>query len=148
VRALLQRVKQAKVEVSGEVVGSIGQGLLVFVAVCEGDEARDVDWIARKIVTLRVFPDDEDRMNRSVVDIGGSTLLVSQFTLSADVGKGTRPSFGKAMEPQRARILFDEVVARVSVDVGVETGQFQAHMEVSLINDGPITLWLDSRSRG
>jgi D-tyrosyl-tRNA(Tyr) deacylase len=146
-KAVLQRVAKADVKVEGEVVGRTGPGLLVLVAVCDGDELSDVEWIARKIVTLRVFPDDEGKMNRSVVDIGGSALLVSQFTLSAHVGKGTRPSFGKAMEPDRARAMFDDVVDRVRGEVPTETGKFRAHMEVSLVNDGPVTLWLDSRKK-
>jgi D-tyrosyl-tRNA(Tyr) deacylase len=141
-------VKRAQVEVDEVVVGSINAGLLAFVAVCEGDEDKDLDWIARKITSLRMFPDDEGRMNRSVVDIKGEALLVSQFTLAADVGKGTRPSFGKAMPPARARELFADLVDRVTADVPVKTGTFQAHMDVSLVNDGPVTLWLDSRSRG
>lgn len=148
-RAVVQRVSRAKVSVDGAEVGAIKRGLLVLVGVTEGDEDRDLDWMARKIVSLRVFPDDEGRMNRSVAEVGGGVLLVSQFTLCADVGKGSRPSFIKAMEPERANAMFEKLVAAVGeTGVPVATGRFRAHMEVELVNDGPVTLWLNTEDRG
>ena len=147
-RALAQRVESAEVRVDGEVTGRIAAGLLVFVGVMRDDAGRDVDWLAKKIPGLRVFADDDGKMNRSVVDIGGKVLLVSQFTLCADVRKGTRPSFGGAMAPDAADGLFQTLVQKLSDAVPVETGRFQAHMKVGLVNDGPVTLWLDTEGRG
>lgn len=144
-RAVVQRVARARVEVNGETVGSIERGLLVLVGVSEGDGDADLEWLARKLVSLRVFPDDAGKMNLSVADISGAILLVSQFTLCADVGKGTRPSFGKAMEPARAEAMFNRLVEKVGETVPVATGRFGASMAVELLNDGPVTLWLDTR---
>lgn len=144
-RAVVQRVSAASVRVAGEAVGAIEGGLLVLVGVADGDTDADLDWLARKLTGLRIFPDEQGKMNRSVIDVSGSVLLVSQFTLCADVGKGTRPSFGRAMEPARAEAMFDRLVAKVSGSVPVATGRFGAQMEVALTNDGPVTLWLDSR---
>lgn len=143
-RAVAQRVSQARVTVAGEEVGAIGTGLLVLVGMSEGDGERDLEWMARKIVGLRVFPDEDGRMNRSVADIGGAVLLVSQFTLCAEVEKGSRPSFVRAMEPERAQAMFEQLVQRVGAKVPVATGRFRAHMAVELVNDGPVTLWLSS----
>jgi D-tyrosyl-tRNA(Tyr) deacylase len=145
VRAVVQRVASARVEVDGVVVGAVDHGLLVFVGVVADDGAEDSAWIARKLLSLRVFPDAGGRMNRSVIDVSGKLLLVSQFTLCADIGKGARPSFGGAMAPEAARAIFDALVASLRESVPVETGRFGAHMDVHLVNDGPVTLWLDSR---
>lgn len=146
-RCLVQRVSRARVTVSGEVVGSIGRGLLAFVGVMEGDGTEDAAWIERKLLGLRIFPDALGKMNLAVGDVGGSLLLVSQFTLAADVGKGARPSWMAAMEPAPARVLLDALVERLRRGVQVETGRFGADMDVELVNSGPVTLWLDSRSR-
>lgn len=144
-RCVVQRVSRARVLVHGEVVGAIEQGLLVFLCVLEGDGAPDAAWVERKLLSLRVFGDEAGKMNRSVLDVGGALLLVSQFTLAADVGKGARPSFLQAMAPDRARPLFDELALKLSQRLPVRTGQFAADMEVELVNEGPVTLWLDSR---
>jgi D-tyrosyl-tRNA(Tyr) deacylase len=147
-RAVVQRVQRAQVTVGGEVVGAIGPGLLVLVGVAAGDTDADRAWLAKKLPALRVFADDAGKMNRSVADIGGAVLLVSQFTLCADVTKGTRPSFTGAMEPAAAERAFAALVAEVGALVPVQTGRFRADMQVELVNDGPVTLWLDSRRDG
>lgn len=147
-RAVVQRVHEAGVVVDGETVGAIDRGLLVLVGVVKDDADDDLAWMARKLVALRIFPDDEGRMNRSVADVGGQLLLVSQFTVCADVNKGTRPSFANAMEPEAANALFERLVAEVGKTVPTQTGRFRTHMHVSLTNDGPVTLWLDSKQRG
>ncbi len=150
-RAVLQRVRQARVEVDDRVVGSIGPGLLVLVGVERGDGPDDVAHIAGKIRDLRIFDDDggEDgrvRMNRAVGDIGGAVLVVSQFTLAADCRKGRRPSFDHAAAPDEARRLYEDVVTALrSAGLPVETGEFQAAMRVTLENDGPVTFVLESR---
>ena len=146
-KAVVQRVSSASVLVGGRVVGAIDHGVLALVGAVEGDEERDLEWMARKISGLRIFADDDGKMNRSVADIGGKVLLVSQFTVCADVSKGTRPSFGRAMAPELAEQMVQKLVARLAQTVAVETGQFQAQMEVALVNDGPVTLWLDSRAK-
>ena len=144
-RAVVQRVARAQVDVEGAAVGAIGRGLLVLVGVAEGDTDADRGWLARKLPALRIFPDDDGKMNRSVVDIAGSILVVSQFTLCADVTKGTRPSFVAAMAPAEAARQVDALVAELRALVPVQTGRFGADMQVSLVNDGPVTIWLDSR---
>ncbi|MEM1057177.1 MAG: D-aminoacyl-tRNA deacylase [Bacteroidota bacterium] len=144
-RALVQRVSEASVHVGGTTVGAIGPGLLVLLGVREGDTETQADWVANKLAALRVFPDAEGRMNRSLVDIGGEALVVSQFTLYGSLKKGTRPSFSKAAPPAEAERLYKHVVARLSVALGreVPTGRFGAHMEVRLVNDGPVTLLIE-----
>jgi D-tyrosyl-tRNA(Tyr) deacylase len=145
-RAVVQRVSSAKVMVSGEIAGEIGRGLLVLVGVAAGDGPADAEYLAAKTRDLRVFPDDEGRMNRSVLEIGGALLVVSQFTLQADCRKGRRPSFDGAAPGPLARALDEDVVRRVRESgLQVSTGIFQADMEVHLVNDGPVTLLLDSR---
>lgn len=144
-RAVVQRVSRAAVRVSGEEISSIERGLLVLVGVHAGDESKDVDWLLRKLISLRVFPDEKGKMNLSLQDVGGSCLLVSQFTLCADTRRGTRPSFVHAMEPEGASVLFEQLVTAMKNTVPVKTGRFGAHMEVEGVNDGPVTLWLDSR---
>ena len=145
-RAIVQRVKSASVEVGGAVVARIGPGLLVFVGVSHEDGPDDVRYIATKILDLRIFPDEAGRMNRSVVENQGSVLVVSQFTLYGDCRKGRRPSFDAAARPEVAEALYLDVV-RVLGESGltVATGVFQAHMDVALVNDGPVTMLLDSR---
>ena len=142
---LLQRVSRASVVVDGETVGEIGPGLLVLVAVQRDDTERDVARLAERILGYRVFPDDEDRMNRSVSDIGGGLLLVPQFTLAADTKKGTRASFTKAAAPEVGRDYFERLVAACRDQHGeVASGRFGADMKVSLENDGPVTFWLET----
>jgi D-aminoacyl-tRNA deacylase len=147
-RAVLQRVTQAKVEVDGAVTGEIGAGLLILLGVSKTDTAADAEYLAEKIAGLRVFSDDAGKMNRSVLDAGGAVLAVSQFTLYGDCRKGRRPSFDLAAPAEQARALYEHFVAAVRrAGVRVETGIFQAHMAVSLINDGPVTLILESGAR-
>jgi D-tyrosyl-tRNA(Tyr) deacylase len=139
--------------VGDRVAGAIGRGLLVFVGIEKGDGATDIDYIASKIRELRIFDDDGDaegrkRMNRSVVDVGGSVLIVSQFTLAADIRRGRRPSFDDAAPPELARDLYESVVRQLrATGLTVETGEFQAMMQVQLENDGPVTILMDSRRR-
>ena len=144
-RAVVQRVSSARVEVGDRTVGEIGSGLVVLVGVSSQDGPADVLYIATKIRELRVFPDADGRMNRSVGQAGGAILVVSQFTLYGDCRKGRRPSFDSAAPPALARALYDEVVRTLrETDLRVETGEFQAMMRVRLVNEGPVTLMLDS----
>jgi D-tyrosyl-tRNA(Tyr) deacylase len=141
---LLQRVSSASVTVDGKVVGAIERGLLVLVGVQKGDSEREADRLLERLLTYRVFPDDSDRMNRSVQDVGGGLLLVSQFTLAADTRSGTRPGFSTAAPPDEGRRLFDYFVSRARQRHSlVETGVFGANMQVALVNDGPVTFWLE-----
>lgn len=144
-RSVVQRVTQASVTVEGEVVGRIGAGLLVLFGVGRGDTEADLNWMVDKIAGLRLFEDGEGKMNRSVQDVGGEILMVSQFTLYGDCRKGKRPSFSTAAPPETAGELFQQAVAKMR-DYGlhVETGVFQAEMQVALVNDGPVTLLIDS----
>jgi D-tyrosyl-tRNA(Tyr) deacylase len=145
VRAVVQRVSRAAVSVEGRVVGQIEAGLLVFVGIVADDAPADLEYIASKLRDLRIFSDDGGRMNRSLRDTGGGLLVVSQFTLAGDARKGRRPSFDAAAAPDVARPIFDRLLIRLRADGPVETGEFQAHMEVALVNDGPVTLLLDSQ---
>jgi len=148
VKALLQRVTKASVSVGGEVVGSIGPGLVVFVGVANGDSERDVQYLAEKTTGLRIFDDGQGRLNLSVQDIGGELLLVSQFTLLADTRKGRRPSFTDAAPPAQAEALFNQFVEQVrATGLKVATGRFQQCMQVEIHNDGPVTIMLDSREK-
>ncbi len=148
-RALIQRVREAQVSVDGRTVGTIGAGLLVLAAVAADDTAADREWLARKIIALRIFDDDAGVMNRSVADIGGAILAVSQFTLFASTRKGARPSWSGAAPPAIAQPQFDAFVATLAAALGkaVDTGEFGAAMQVALVNEGPVTIWLDSRQR-
>jgi D-tyrosyl-tRNA(Tyr) deacylase len=140
---LLQRVSEAGVTVEGELTGRIGAGLLVLLCAEQGDGEREVEALLDKLLSYRVFADDQGKMNRSLRDTGGGLLLVPQFTLAADTRSGTRPSFTPAAPPDRARILFDHAVQRSrALHPTVECGRFGAHMQVSLTNDGPVTFWL------
>ena len=145
-RAVVQRVSRAKVTVSGEVVGAVERGLCALVGVGKGDGPEDADALAEKIVGLRIFEDDAGKMNRDLGEAGGALLAVSQFTLFGDVRKGKRPAFVDALEPVAAEALFERFVARCR-DLGrpVETGRFRTHMEVELVNDGPVTILLDTK---
>jgi D-tyrosyl-tRNA(Tyr) deacylase len=148
VKALLQRVTGASVTIDGEVVGSIGRGLVVFVGVADGDGPKDADYLAQKLVNLRIFADEAERFNLSALDIRAELLLVSQFTLLADTRKGRRPSFTEAAPPPQAEELFEHFVSEAQASgLKVQTGRFQQYMQVEIHNDGPITIMLDSRDR-
>lgn len=145
-RAVVQRVSRAKVTVAGEVAGEIGQGLLVLLGVADDDGQQDAEYLAEKLVGLRIFPDEEGKMNRSLVEASGAMLVVSQFTLYGDCRKGRRPSFIRAARPEQAVDLYRAFVAEVrGRGITVATGRFQEHMDVELVNDGPVTLLVDSR---
>lgn len=145
-RAVVQRVSRAQVSVGEEVVGKIDAGLLVLLGVAKDDTSADAEYLAAKVVGLRIFEDENGKMNRSVVETGGDVLAVSQFTLYGDVRKGKRPSFDEAAPPQVASQLYEHFVQNVrEVGVRCETGRFQAMMQVELVNDGPVTILLDSR---
>ena len=145
-RAVIQRVKSSFVTVGDEIVGNIDSGLLVLLGVAKPDQAGDADFLAEKIVNLRIFEDEQGKMNRSLIDIGGEMLVVSQFTLLGDCRKGRRPSFIDAAGPDKANELYEHFVAQVrKKGVRVATGRFRAMMEVSLINDGPVTLIVESK---
>lgn len=148
--ALVQRVREARVEVDDETVGAIGAGLLVLLGVHYTDTEAEAVWLARKVAGLRIFPDDEGRMNRSVVDAGGEALVVSQFTLYGDASRGNRPSFGEAAPPEAAERLYRLFTHHLEKHLArpVPTGRFGAMMQVSLVNDGPVTLWVDKRADG
>jgi D-tyrosyl-tRNA(Tyr) deacylase len=144
-RAVVQRVSRAGVTVAGEVTGEIGLGLLVLLGVGKQDSETGADYLADKVIGLRIFEDDGGKMNRSVVDVGGAVLVVSQFTLYGDVRKGKRPSFDDAAPPQRARELYERFVQRIrAAGLRCETGRFQEMMAVELVNEGPVTILLDS----
>ncbi|NUM88737.1 MAG: D-tyrosyl-tRNA(Tyr) deacylase [Bdellovibrionales bacterium] len=147
-RALVQRVRQARVEVGDRVSGSIQRGLLVFLGIGLDDGSEDVAWILKKIAALRVFEDQERKMNLSLADVGGAVLLVSQFTLMADTAKGNRPSFIGAARPERAIPLYEQAIRELrSTGLVVETGEFGADMQVHLQNDGPVTILFDSSEK-
>lgn len=145
-RACVQRVNRAHVSVDGQVIGTIQQGLVVLLGVGEGDDESDARYMAEKVVQLRIFADDQGKMNRSLFDINGQILAISQFTLLGDVRKGRRPSFISAADPETGHHLYERFVSHVrSMNVDVETGKFQANMQVELVNDGPVTILIDSR---
>jgi D-tyrosyl-tRNA(Tyr) deacylase len=145
-RALLQRVTDARVTVDGAVTGEIGAGLLVLLGVSKLDTKADAEFVAQKVLNLRIFEDEHGKMNRSILDTGGGMLVVSQFTLYGDCRKGRRPSFDDAAPAEQARALYEHFVAVARrTSLRIETGVFQAHMSVSLINDGPVTLIVESR---
>ncbi|OQX63323.1 MAG: D-tyrosyl-tRNA(Tyr) deacylase [Desulfococcus sp. 4484_241] len=144
-RAVIQRVRKSSVTVDGETVGAIGRGLLVLLGVAQGDDVSDADFLANKITGLRIFEDGDGKMNRSLIDVGGEMLVVSQFTLLGDCRKGRRPSFTGAAEPHKAETLYQYFVNAVSGHgIRVATGRFGAMMEVALVNDGPVTFVVDS----
>ncbi len=144
-RAVVQRVKNARVEVSGRVTGEIGKGLLIFLGIGDEDSEKDCEYLADKIANLRIFPDENDLMNLSSLDIGGGVLVVSQFTLWGDCRKGRRPSFTRAARPERAKELYEFFIGVMKkTGLKIAAGEFQEMMDVHLINDGPVTILLDS----
>jgi D-aminoacyl-tRNA deacylase len=147
-RACIQRVSEAQVTIGGAVTGRIGRGLVVLLGVGQQDVDADVAWLAEKIIGLRVFEDDAGRMNRSLVEVGGALLVVSQFTLYGDCRRGRRPSFTSAAPPDLAERLYELFVATaIGSGIPVATGRFREHMLVSLVNDGPVTMWIDSAEK-
>src|SRR6202034_2104109 len=145
-RVVIQRVKEARVEVAGVVTGAIGLGLLVLLGIARTDSEKDADYLLEKLVHLRIFPDPDGKMNLSISEAGGSLLVVSQFTLYGDCRKGRRPSFDEAAPPEQARALYQYFIQRLkSNKITVETGVFQAEMDIHLINNGPVTFILDSK---
>ena len=148
-RVVVQRVSQSNVKVSGEVIGEIKEGLMVLVSFVDEDNDTDLDWMTKKIVNLRIFNDDEGKMNRSVQDVGGDILLISQFTLHGSTKKGNRPSFIKAAKPDFANVMYMKFIKILEQSLGkeIQTGEFGGDMKVSLINDGPTTIIIDSKDR-
>ena len=145
-RAVLQRVKEASVEVEGKAVGRIERGLLVLLGIAEGDSVADIPWMIDKIINLRIFEKEDGKFDNSLLDIGGELLIVSQFTLYGDCSKGRRPSFSEAMESGQAKDLFELFVERAREKISkVESGIFQASMDISLVNEGPVTIIIDSK---
>lgn len=147
-KAVLQRVSEASVTIDGRTVAEIGPGLVVLLCVEEGDGEGEADFLARKIAKLRIFEDEAGKTNRSVLEVGGSVLVVSQFTLAADLSRGNRPGFSGAAAPEVAKNLYERFSARLAEHgVPVKTGEFAAHMAVRLVNDGPVTIWMDTGTR-
>jgi len=148
-RVLIQRVTQAKVTINGQIERAIGQGMVVFVGIEEADGPEDILWLVKKILGLRIFDDAQGVMNLSVGDIRGSLLCISQFTLHASTKKGNRPSYSKAAKPETAKPVYEQFLAelRKATGLAVESGEFGADMQVSLVNDGPVTLWIDSKNK-
>ena len=148
-RVVVQRVSQSNVKVSGNVIGEIKEGLMVLVSFVDEDNETDLDWMTKKIINLRIFNDDEGKMNRSVQDIGGDILLISQFTLHGSTKKGNRPSFIKAAKPDFANVMYERFIKVLEQSLGkeIQTGEFGSDMKVSLINDGPTTMIIDSRNK-
>lgn len=144
-RAVVQRVSRGKVTVEGQVVGEIGKGYVVLLGVAKEDDAAAADYLADKVAGLRVFEDEDGKMNRSIQEAGGAILAISQFTLYGDVRRGRRPGFDRAGRPEQAEPLYERFVERLrELGILVETGRFQTHMEVELVNDGPVTILIDS----
>ena len=148
-RVVVQRVSQSNVKVSGEVIGEIKEGLMVLVSFVDEDNDTDLDWMTKKIINLRIFNDDEGKMNRSVQDIGGDILLISQFTLHGSTKKGNRPSFIKAAKPDFANVMYERFIKVLEQYLGkeIQTGEFGGDMKVSLVNDGPTTIIIDSKDK-
>ena len=148
-RVVVQRVSQSNVKVSGEVIGEIKEGLMVLVSFVDEDNDTDLDWMTKKIINLRIFNDDEGKMNRSVQDVAGDILLVSQFTLHGSTKKGNRPSFIKAAKPDFANVMYERFIKVLEQTLGkeIQTGEFGGDMKVSLVNDGPTTIIIDSKDK-
>ncbi|MGB0929964.1 MAG: D-aminoacyl-tRNA deacylase [Chitinophagales bacterium] len=148
-RILLQKVSQASVTIGGKVKSEIGKGLLILLGIEEADDQQDIEWLCRKVVNIRIFNDEADKMNLSVKDVAGEVIVVSQFTLHANVKKGNRPSFIRAAKPDIAIPLYEQFIEHLQTyfETEVQTGEFGAMMEVGLVNDGPVTIWLDSKNK-
>ena len=148
-RVVVQRVSQSNVKVSGEIIGEINEGLMVLVSFVDEDNDTDLGWMTKKIINLRIFNDDEGKMNRSVQDVGGDILLISQFTLHGSTKKGNRPSFIKAAKPDFANVMYERFIKVLEQSLGkeIQTGEFGGDMKVSLINNGPTTIIIDSRNK-
>ena len=148
-RVVVQRVSQSNVKVSGEVIGEIKEGLMVLVSFVDEDNDTDLGWMTKKIINLRIFNDDEGKMNRSVQDVGGDILLISQFTLHGSTKKGNRPSFIKAAKPDFANVMYERFIKVLKQSLGkeIQTGEFGGDMKVSLVNDGPTTIIIDSKDK-
>lgn len=147
--AVIQRVTESSVKINGEVKGEIGLGLMVLLGIEEADDASDIEWLSRKIINLRIFADDSGVMNRSLLEIDGELLLISQFTLQASTKKGNRPSYIKAAKPEIAIPLYKSFIVAIEKELGrpIQTGEFGADMKVALVNDGPVTIIIDSKNR-
>jgi D-tyrosyl-tRNA(Tyr) deacylase len=147
--AVIQRVSEASVTIEGHVKGRIGTGFLILLGITHHDTREDLDWLSKKIVGMRIFGDDEGKMNLDLKTVGGSILLISQFTLHANTKKGNRPSFIEAARPEVAIPLYEQMIQQLSADLGkpIETGEFGADMKVALLNDGPVTILIDSKNR-
>jgi D-tyrosyl-tRNA(Tyr) deacylase len=147
--AVIQRVSESSVTIEGKVKSKIGIGLMVLLGIEEADGREDIEWLAKKIVNLRIFPDEQEVMNKSLLDVGGELLLVSQFTLHASTKKGNRPSYIKAARPEIALPLYEEAIRVLEAELGksIGTGSFGADMKVSLVNDGPVTLIMDTKNK-
>ena len=148
-RVVVQRVSQSNVKVSGEIIGEINEGLMVLVSFVDEDNDTDLGWMTKKIINLRIFNDDEGKMNRSVQDVGGDILLISQFTLHGSTKKGNRPSFIKSAKPDFASVMYERFIKVLEQSLGkeIQTGEFGGDMKVSLINDGPTTIIIDSSNK-
>lgn len=146
-RLVIQRVSEASVQINNQINGEIGKGLLILIGIEHEDTKDDADWLVKKVVNLRIFSDDEGKMNHSVIDIDGKALIISQFTLHASTKKGNRPSYIKAARPEHAIPLYNYFVAQIAKHIPIETGEFGADMKVSLINDGPVTITMDSKNK-
>ena len=148
-RVVVQRVSNSNVKVAGEVIGKINEGLMVLVSFVDEDNDTDLDWMTKKIINLRIFNDDEGKMNRSVHDVGGDILLISQFTLHGSTKKGNRPSFIKAAKPDFANVMYERFIKVLEQSLGkeIQTGEFGGDMKVSLVNDGPTTIIIDSKDK-
>ncbi len=148
-RVVIQRVKQAKVIINHEIERSIQEGLVIFLGIEDIDNEEDIHWLIKKVLNLRIFDDEQGIMNRSVLDIKGEILCISQFTLHASTKKGNRPSYIRAAKPEIARPIYDQFIEnlKTSSPIKIETGEFGAHMEVNLINDGPVTIWIDTKNK-
>ena len=146
-RALVQRVSKANIEVNEKNISSINKGLLLLLGIQDTDDESDVTWLSNKIIKMRIFEDDNRKMNQSIEDIGGELLIVSQFTLYASTKKGNRPSFINAAHPDKALPIYQTFVSECNKQISTQTGKFGAMMQVGLVNDGPVTIWLDSRNK-
>lgn len=146
-RLVIQRVSEASVRINNQINGEIGKGLLILIGIEHEDTKDDADWLVKKVINLRIFSDDEGKMNHSVIDIDGKVLIISQFTLHATTKKGNRPSYIKAARPEHAIPLYHYFVAEIAKHIPIETGEFGADMKVSLVNDGPVTITIDSKNK-